>query len=72
MSEYKKAIKDVSKLVSRGISMNDAIDIVDLLLGDIKTMVHFSKGEFQREVYAEIGYRLPKSYPLYENILSKR
>ncbi len=67
--EYNEAVEGVSKLVQRGISMNDAIEIVDLLLGDIKTMVHFSKGQFQIDVHGDIGCRLPMSYPLHENIL---
>ena len=72
LNSYSSSVESVSKLVRKVISMDDAIEIVSLLNGSIRTMVHFGKGQFQRDVYAHIGYRLPMSYPLHKNILSKR
>jgi len=66
--EYDEVIEAVGKLLRKGISMDDSIEIVDLLFGDIKTIVHFSDGRFQRDVLNKVG-RVPT--PRYKNIIRR-
>ena len=68
-SLYEEEVEAVGKLILKGVWFSDAVQIVHIVLRPIESMVHFSDGQFERDVNNYVdrsGKRVPT--PTYKNI----